>query len=88
MAESGYPGFEASVWFAMLGPSGMPEDSRAAPATRKRIKALKQADVQTAMSRQGMEAQPEHAARARERASANETATWAALIKKTGIRAE
>jgi tripartite-type tricarboxylate transporter receptor subunit TctC len=86
VAESGYPGFEASVWFAMLGPAGLPKDivQRLYSETQK---ALRLADVQTAMSRQGMDAQPytpaELAARIKK-----ETAMWAELIKKTGIRAE
>ena len=50
-------------------------------------KALKLADVQTAMTRQGMEPQaytpPELAARIRK-----ETAMWAELVRKTGIRAD
>jgi tripartite-type tricarboxylate transporter receptor subunit TctC len=86
VAESGYPGFEASVWFAMMGPAGLPKDvvQRLYSETQK---ALRLADVQTAMSRQGMEAQPytpaELAARIRK-----ETAMWAELIRKSGIRAE
>jgi tripartite-type tricarboxylate transporter receptor subunit TctC len=50
-------------------------------------KALREPDLQAVMARQGMETRPstpaELAARIR-----NETATWAALIKKTGIRLE
>jgi tripartite-type tricarboxylate transporter receptor subunit TctC len=84
VAESGYPGFEASVWFAMLGPSGTPKDIVQRLYTET-LKALKQADVQTAMSRQGMEAQPNTPAALAARIR-NETATWATVIKKTGIR--
>jgi len=86
VAESGYPGFEAGVWFGLLGPSGMP----AAIVNRlhaQTLDALKQPDVSTALSRQGIEARPttpaEFAARIR-----TETATWAAVVAKAGIRPE
>nr|AHZ45689.1 tricarboxylate binding receptor [uncultured bacterium] len=86
VAESGYPGFEASVWFAMLGPSGMPKAVVQRLHTEA-LKALAQPDVQTAMSRQGLDAQPNTPAELATRIR-NETVTWATLIKKTGIRLE
>ena len=86
VAESGYPGFEASVWFAMLVPAGTPK-----PIVQRlhaeTIKALSLPDVQAAMSRQGLEPIPSSPAELETRI-AKETATWAALIKKTGIRLE
>ena len=51
------------------------------------IKALKLPEVQTAMSRQGMEVMPSTPAELAARIK-TETATWAALIRKTGIRLE
>ena len=86
VAESGYPGFEASVWFAMLAPAGTPRDivQRLHAETHK---ALQQPDLQTVMARQGMEVQPSTPAELAARIK-SETATWAALIKKTGIRLE
>ena len=86
VAESGYPGFEASVWFAMLAPAATPRDIVQRLHTET-TRALREPDLQTVMGRQGMEVQPstpaELAARIR-----SETVTWAALIKKTGIRLE
>lgn len=86
VAESGYPGFESGVWFALSAP----------PATKKSIverirnetlKALQHADVQTALVRQDlnpMTSTPaELAARIR-----RETAMWADIIKDAGIHAE
>ncbi len=86
VAESGYPGFEAGLWFALLVPAGTPK-----PITerihRETLKALQHPDVQTAMARQGLVPEPsapaELAARIR-----RETATWATLVKQAGIRAE
>jgi tripartite-type tricarboxylate transporter receptor subunit TctC len=86
VAESGYPGFEAFVWFAMLGPSGMPKDA-VQRLHAETVKALKLPDVQTAMSRQGMEVMPSTPAELTARIK-RETLTWAELIRKTGIRLE
>jgi len=48
IAESGFPGFEASVWYGLVGPAGMPpavvarlqqevQRALAAPAVRERL---------------------------------------------------
>lgn len=84
VAESGYPGFDAGLWFGMSLPAGVPRHvlERVHAAT---VKVLGIAEVQAAMSRQGLEADPctprEMAARI-----ARETATWAEVIAKSGIR--
>jgi tripartite-type tricarboxylate transporter receptor subunit TctC len=86
VAESGYPGFEASVWYALLVPAATPKYI-AERMRSETVTVLQQPDVQAAMARQGLEPEPstpaELAARIR-----NESATWAALIKKVGIRVE
>ncbi len=86
VAETGYPGFEAGLWFGMTLPSATPKEI-VQRLHRETLKALQYPDVQTAMARQGLEPESgspaELAARIR-----RETATWAAVIKKTGIRAE
>lgn len=84
VAESGYPGFDAGLWFGMSLPAGVPK-----PVLEKMhaatVKVLGIAEVQAAMTRQGLEAEPstprEMAARI-----ARETATWAEVIQKSGIR--
>lgn len=84
VAESGYPGFDAGLWFGMLLPAGVSQAVLQRVHTET-LKALKAPEVQTAMSRQGLEPDPctpaEHAARIRK-----ETAMWAEVIKKSGIR--
>jgi tripartite-type tricarboxylate transporter receptor subunit TctC len=86
IAESGFPGFDVTSWYALLVPAGTP------PAIVKRMnevvaKVLDLPDVQQAMARQGLD--PEHstpqelAARIKQ-----ETAQWAAVIKEQGIKAE
>ena len=86
VAESGYPGFEAGLWFARLVPAGTPK-AIAERIHKETLKALQHPDVQTAMARQGLEPEPstpaELAARIRQ-----ETATWSTLVKQAGIRAE
>jgi tripartite-type tricarboxylate transporter receptor subunit TctC len=86
VAESGYPGFEAGLWFALLAPAATPK----AITDRVRndtVKALQQTDVQTAMSRQGLEPAPSTSADLAARIS-KESATWASLVKKLGIKVE
>jgi len=86
VAESGYPGFEAGLWFALLVPSATPK-SIAERIHKETLKALQHPDVQTAMARQGLEPEPSTPAELAARIK-RETATWAALVKKVGIRVE
>jgi len=86
VAESGFPGFDVSSWYALLVPAK-------SPATVVNIirdaalKAVALPDVQAAMSRQGLEVETstprELAARIK-----SETAVWAGVIKEAGIKAE
>ncbi len=86
VAESGYPGFEAGLWFGLLVPAGTPAPI-VARIQRETLKALDNPEVQTALGRQGMEPAPGTAADLAARIK-RETATWAALIKKIGLRAD
>jgi tripartite-type tricarboxylate transporter receptor subunit TctC len=86
VAESGYPGFNADAWYALMVPAGTP----AAIVERLRAevhKALASSDVQTAMARQGLNPQPGSPAELANRIKL-ETAQWAGIIKDAGIRAE
>jgi tripartite-type tricarboxylate transporter receptor subunit TctC len=86
VAESGYPGFEAGLWFALLGPAATPRNI-AERLRQETLRALQQPDVQAAMARQGLEPEPSTPAALAARIR-NESATWAALIRKLGIRVE
>ena len=86
VAEAGYSGFEADLWFALLVPVATPKYI----VTRIRdevIKALQNTDVQSSLARHGMtpvtSTPAELAARIKK-----ETGVWAAIIKDLGIRAE
>lgn len=86
MAESGFPGFDVSSWYALLVPA------KTSPAIVKRlrgeaIKAVALPDVQQAMSRQGLEVETSTPQELAARITA-ETAMWAGVIKDAGIKAE
>ena len=86
IAESGFPGFDVSSWYAFLVPSKTP----AAVVSRLRdeaIKAVALPDVQQAMARQGLEVETSTPQQLTQRIKA-EAAVWAEVIKTAGIRAE
>jgi len=84
VAESGYPGFEAIQWYALVVPGATPK-SIVARIHKDSLKALQHADVRASMERLGLQQEPttpeELVARIKK-----ETATWAAIIKDAGIR--
>jgi len=84
IAESGYPGFEAIQWYALVVPGATPK-SIVARIHKDSVRALQTADVQAAMERLGLEQDPStpEALVARVR---KETAKWAPIIKEAGIR--
>jgi tripartite-type tricarboxylate transporter receptor subunit TctC len=86
MAESGFPGFDVTSWYALLVPAGTPQ----AIVNRLRDeagRALQRPDVQQVMATQGLESETSTpqalAARIRD-----ERRTWAEVIRAAGIRAE
>ncbi len=86
IAESGFPGFDVSSWYALLVPAG----TSAAIVSRIRgaaIKAVEHPDVQEALSRQGLEVETSTPQALATRIR-SETAVWAAVIKEAGIKAE
>lgn len=86
VAESGYPGFELNLWYALFAPGGTPTGivHRIHEEFAKR---LLDPDVRAALERLGVEVRastPEElAARIK-----SETTIWADVIKGAGIRAE
>jgi tripartite-type tricarboxylate transporter receptor subunit TctC len=86
IAESGFPGFDVSTWYALL----VPARTSAAIVNKIRgaaIKAVALPDVQEAMSRQGLDVETSTPQELAARMSA-ETAVWAGVIKDSGIKAE
>ena len=86
IAESGYPGFEVSVWFAMLVPRATPK-SVVQRIRNETIKVMQHPDVQGTMATQGLEAETSTASELAARIK-TEAAMWAAIINELGIRAE
>ncbi len=86
VAESGYPGFEADAWYAMLVPGGTPK-SVVERIRNETLTALQHLDVQTAMARQGLAPETSTPAALAERIK-RESGMYAALIRDAGIRAE
>ena len=86
IAEQGIPGFEVTSWYALLVPAKTP----VAIVNRlhaEAVKAVGAAEVQQAMSRQGLEAETSTPRELAARIAA-ETAVWAGVIKDAGIKAE
>jgi tripartite-type tricarboxylate transporter receptor subunit TctC len=86
MAESGFPGFDVSSWYALMAPGGTPA------AIVKRLhdeaaRVIALPDVQQAMARQGLDPETSTPQELATRI-ATETKTWADVIKSAGIKAE
>ena len=86
IAESGYPGFEVTVWLALLAPGATPKVI-VERIRNEVIKAVHNTEVQSALARLALVPETstpaELAARIR-----SETAKWAGVIKDAGIRLE
>jgi tripartite-type tricarboxylate transporter receptor subunit TctC len=85
VAESGYPGYEATNWYAYLAPAGTPKDVLAR-LHRELVQALNAPDVHEQFDRQGVEAKPgtpEELAKYME----SELATWGRVVKAAKIQA-
>jgi tripartite-type tricarboxylate transporter receptor subunit TctC len=86
VAESGYPGFDVTIWYAVLAPAGTP------PAIVRRlhqeiVKALAQPDVRAKLADQGLEPignTPEELAAV----IRSETSTWARVVRDANIQAD
>jgi tripartite-type tricarboxylate transporter receptor subunit TctC len=86
IAESGFPGFEASVWYGVVGPAGMP----AAVVTRLHEeveKALAAADVRERLASAGGEVAPGSSAMFAEMLQ-GEQQRYARLIRESNIKPE
>jgi tripartite-type tricarboxylate transporter receptor subunit TctC len=85
IAESSYPGYEATNWYAFLAPAGTPKPVLER-LHRELVQALKAPDVRDSLDKQGMEAKPgtpEELAKYMER----ELATWGRVVREAKIQA-
>lgn len=86
VAESGFPGFDATNWYAFYGPKGLPREL-VERWNREIVRALNDAATIAALQKQGVEpapGTPEDLARYTE----SEYRTWGKLIRDAGIKAE
>jgi tripartite-type tricarboxylate transporter receptor subunit TctC len=86
IAESGYPGFEATNWYAFVAPGKTPHEILDF-WNREIVKALKDPEVKAALLKQGLEPMPgtrEELARYIDK----ENATWSKVVRDAKITAE
>ena len=85
VAESGYPGYEATNWYAYLAPAATPKPVLER-LHRELVQALTAPDVREQLDKQGMEAKPgtpDELMKYMER----EYATWGRVVKEAKIQA-
>lgn len=84
IAEAGLPGFEATSWFALMAPAGIPKDVLAR-INAETIRVMTLPDVKEKLSTLGLDAAP-----ASPESLANliqvETVKWAKVVKESGAK--
>jgi tripartite-type tricarboxylate transporter receptor subunit TctC len=85
LAESGFPGFEATSWFALLAPAGTPEPI-VAKVQREALNVLKDPEMRAKLAQLGLD--PVGNSPAELGATIKtDIAKWAKVIKDAGIKA-
>ena len=84
IAESGLPGFEATSWFALLGPAGIPRDVQLR-INQETSKVLAMPDVKEKLGTLGLDAAP-GTPEALAALMQTETAKWAKVVKESGAK--
>ena len=87
LAESGFPGFNVTSWYAFLVPAKTPR-----PVVTRLFEEAQRAqklhDVQEALARQGLEIETSASPEAFTAELKEESAAWAQVIKSAGIKAD
>lgn len=86
LAESGYPGFDATIWFGIVGPAGLPKPvmDKLVPALDK---VMKDPEVIEAIKREGYDPMIMTPKQTGERI-ASDLASWGETVKSANIKAE
>ena len=86
VAESGYPGYQATNWYGYYAPAKTPKEILER-LNKEIVKALNSAEVKELLAKQGLEAAPgtpEELAKF----SKAESETWGKVVKQAGIKAQ
>jgi len=86
IAEQGYPGYQATNWYAFVGPVRMSKDI-VARLNREIVKTLNDPETHAAILKQGEEPTPSTPEELAQH-MASEYATWGRVIKEAGIPKE
>ena len=86
IAEQGYPGYQATNWYAYVAPAKTPKDI-VARLNREIVKTLNDPDTHAAILKQGEEPTPSTPEELAQH-MASEYATWGRVIKEAGIPRE
>lgn len=84
IAEQGYPGFDAQIWFGMVAPAGLPADVQK-KLVSEFSKVMKDPEVQKIVISEGYEPMDLTQQQAADRIKAD-YAAWGETIKKAGIK--
>ena len=84
IAESGLPGFEATSWFALMGPAGLPKEVQSR-INAETARVLNLPDVREKMAVLGLDLAP-GSPQALAKVIQNETAKWANVVKESGAK--
>lgn len=86
VAEGGYPGFETTQWYVLLGPAKLP-GAIVKRLNEETLRALKDAEVRAKLDRQGFEIEGSTPEGAREYIR-SELAKWAKVVAAAGIQGD
>jgi tripartite-type tricarboxylate transporter receptor subunit TctC len=86
MAEAGVPGYEATLWFALVAPAGLPA-SIAGRLNREVVDILNSADMKDTLEQQGLIPEPGTPEALTEQIR-RDIAKWKDVIQKAGISPE
>jgi tripartite-type tricarboxylate transporter receptor subunit TctC len=84
LAESGLPGFEATSWFALMAPAGLPKDVLA-KINAETVRVMNLPDVREKLTALGLDVAP-GSPEALAQHIQTETTKWAKVVKESGAK--
>ncbi|WP_442968128.1 Bug family tripartite tricarboxylate transporter substrate binding protein [Pseudorhodoferax sp.] len=85
IAEQGVPGYDVSVFFGIVAPSGTPAD-RIAKLNKAFVEVLASPKVKELFAAQGLENAPDHAPAQLARFIAAQKSSWAGVVQQSGAQ--